>query len=246
MELAHLVSGLRDRDGRIQIAGYYDDVRPPSETERQALREVPDVDQALREELALGRTENGGARLVERLLLPALNVRGLLAGAVGAQAANAIPTEARASIDFRLVPYQTPDGVRAKVEAHLRAQGYEIVHDAPSLDIRRAHPRVVRLDWGAGYPAARTSMDLPVARALVRVVSETTGAPVIRLPTLGGSVGMEVFTRVLGRPVVGLPIVNHDNNQHAADENLRLQNLWDGIEVFAAVMTRLGEVWDTP
>jgi len=246
VELAHLVSGLRDRDGRIQIAGYYDDVRPPSETERQALREVPDVDQALREELALGRTEAGGARLVERLLLPALNVRGLLAGAVGAQAANAIPTEARASIDFRLVPDQTPDGVRAKVEAHLRAQGYEIVHDAPSLDARRAHPRVVRLDWGAGYPAARTSMDLPVARALVRVVSETTGAPVIRLPTLGGSVGMEVFTRVLGRPVVGLPIVNHDNNQHAADENLRLQNLWDGIEVFAAVMTRLGEAWDAP
>ena len=104
----------------------------------------------------------------------------------------------------------------------------------------------MRLDWGAGYPAARTSMDLPVSRALVRAVSETTGAPVIRLPTLGGSVGMEVFTRVLDRPVVGLPIVNHDNNQHAADENLRLRNLWDGIEVFAAVMTRLGELWDAP
>jgi acetylornithine deacetylase/succinyl-diaminopimelate desuccinylase-like protein len=105
---------------------------------------------------------------------------------------------------------------------------------------------LVQLDWGAGYPASRTSMDLPVARALVRVVSEATGAPVIRLPTLGGSVGMEVFTRVLDRPVIGLPIVNHDNNQHAADENLRLQNLWDGIEVFAAVMSRMGEAWDAP
>ena len=246
VEMAHLVASLRDRDGRIQIAGYYDDVRPPSETERQALREVPDADDALRAELALGRTEAGGARLVERILLPALNVRGLVAGAVGAQAANAIPTDARASVDFRLVPDQTPEGVRAKVEAHLRAQGYQIVHDAPSLDQRRAQPRLVRLDWGAGYPAARTSMDLPVSRALVRVVSERAGAPVIRLPTLGGSVGMEVFTRVLGRPVVGLPIVNHDNNQHAADENLRLQNLWDGIEVFAAVMMRLGELWDAP
>src|SRR5206468_6802491 len=68
VELAHLVSGLRDRDGRIQIAGYYKDVRPPSETERQALREVPDVDQALRDELALGRTEADGARLVDRIL----------------------------------------------------------------------------------------------------------------------------------------------------------------------------------
>ncbi|HYU41689.1 MAG TPA: peptidase M20, partial [Vicinamibacteria bacterium] len=63
-------------------------------------------------------------------------------------------------------------------------------------------------------------------------------------PTLGGSVGMELFARILDRPVVGLPIVNHDNNQHAADENLRLQNLWDGIEVYATVMTRLAALWD--
>ena len=66
----------------------------------------------------------------------------------------------------------------------------------------------------------------------------------MRLPTLGGSVGMEVFARVLGQPIIGLPIVNHDNNQHAADENLRLQNLWDSIEVFAAVMTRLDARWE--
>src|SRR5258705_514850 len=104
LELAHLVAGLRDEDGRIQVAGFYDDVRPPTDTERRALRAVPDVDDALRGELALARTEAGGARLVERILLPALNVRGLSSGGVGAMAANAIPTEARASIDFRLVP----------------------------------------------------------------------------------------------------------------------------------------------
>jgi len=67
---------------------------------------------------------------------------------------------------------------------------------------------------------------------------------VIRLPTLGGSVGMELFARILERPVIGLPIVNHDNSQHAADENLRLSNLWDGIEVYAAVMTRLDPLWE--
>src|SRR4029453_19461548 len=77
-----------------------------------------------------------------------------------------------------------------------------------------------------------------------RSVEEASGAPLVRLPTLGGSVGMELFARILDRPVVGLPIVNHDNNQHAADENLRLQNLWDGIEVYAAVLTRVGARWD--
>jgi acetylornithine deacetylase/succinyl-diaminopimelate desuccinylase-like protein len=244
LELAHLVAGLRDEDGRIQVAGFYDDVRPPTDTERQALREVPDVDDALRRDLALARTEAGGARLVERILLPALNVRGLASGAVGALAANAIPTEARASIDFRLVPDQTPLAVREKVEAHLRTLGYDIVRESPTPEARRQRARLVRLDWGPGYPPARTSMDLPFSRALTRAVEEASGAPLVRLPTLGGSVGMELFARILGRPVVGLPIVNHDNNQHAADENLRLQNLWDGIEVYATVMTRLGALWD--
>jgi acetylornithine deacetylase/succinyl-diaminopimelate desuccinylase-like protein len=244
VEMAHLVASLRDGDGRIRVAGFYEDVRPPSDSEREALREVPDVDGALRRELALAATEKGGARLVERLLLPALNVRGLASGAVGARAANAIPTEARASIDFRLVPDQTPAGVRARVEAHLRGLGYDLVHEEPGLDARRARPRLVWLDWGTGYPAARTSMDLPVSRALARAIGEATGSPVIRVPTLGGSLGMEVFARVLGRPIIGLPIVNHDNNQHGADENLRLQNLWDGIEVYASVMTRLDALWD--
>ncbi len=243
VELAHLVAALRDTDGRVLVPRFYDDVKPPTPAERQALAEVPDVDGALREELALGRTEAGGARLVERILLPALNVRGLSSGAVGAEAANAIPVDARASIDLRLVPDQTPEGVRAQVEAHLTSLGYEIVHAAPTVEQRRAAPRLVRLDWGPGYPAARVAMDTEAARAVVRAVEEAVGGPVIRLPTLGGSVGMETFTRILGAPVVGVPIVNHDNNQHGADENLRLANLWQGIEVFAALMGRLESDW---
>ena len=38
-------------------------------------------------------------------------------------------------------------------------------------------------------------------------------------------------------PSIRVPIVNHDNSQHRLDENLRLQNLWDGIEVMAALLT---------
>jgi acetylornithine deacetylase/succinyl-diaminopimelate desuccinylase-like protein len=130
------------------------------------------------------------------------------------------------------------------VEAHLRGLGYDIVEGPASIEDRRHRPRLVSLAWGPGYPAGRTSMDLPVSRALTAAVESAIGAPVIRLPTLGGSVGMELFARILDRPVIGLPIVNHDNNQHASDENLRLQNLWDGIEVYAAVMTRMGPLWN--
>ena len=216
--------------------------RPPTATEQAALAEVPDVDQELRDELALGATEPG--RLVERLLLPALNLRGLASGQVGEKAANAIPTEATASIDFRLVPDQTPEKVRARVEAHLTQQGWHIVHELPDLATRRQHPRLVELEWEAGYPPSRTSMELPVSRAVARVVEESIGAPVVRLPTLGGSLPMYLFEKVLGVPVVGLPIANHDNSQHAANENLRLQNLWDGIEVYAGLLAGLGPALD--
>jgi acetylornithine deacetylase/succinyl-diaminopimelate desuccinylase-like protein len=242
--LAHLIAGLRDADGRILIPGFYDDVRETTDSERRALAEAPDVDRALKEAFGLGATEGGGAPVAERILLPALNVRGLASGTVGASAANAIPSEATASIDFRLVPDQTPEKVRARVEAHLAAQGFFVVREAPDAATRRAHPRIVKLAWGPGYPPARTSMDLPVSRAVTRAVEEAVGGPVIRMPTLGGSVPMRLFQDKTGSPVIGLPIVNHDNNQHAANENLRLQNLWDGIEVYAVIMSRLGPLLD--
>jgi acetylornithine deacetylase/succinyl-diaminopimelate desuccinylase-like protein len=241
--LAHLVAGLRDPDGRIAVPGFYDDVQPPTRAERAALAAVPDADAAIRQDLALQATEASGARLVERLMLPALNVRGLQSGAVGARAQNAIPTEARASIDFRLVPDQTPEKVRERVEAHLRAQGWSIVHSEPSLDARRATPNLVRLDWSGGYPAARTPLDQPFSRRLLSVVDDGLAEPVIALPTLGGSVPMHLFVETFRVPVVGLPIVNHDNSQHAPDENLRLQNLWDGIATFAVTIAGLGDGW---
>ena len=77
-------------------------------------------------------------------------------------------------------------------------------------------------------------MDLPVSRAVARVIEDAAGSPIVQLPTLGGSVPMYLFVDILKTPTVGIPIVNHDNNQHAANENLRLQNLWDGIETCAA------------
>jgi acetylornithine deacetylase/succinyl-diaminopimelate desuccinylase-like protein len=239
VELAHLLAGLRDRDGKITIDGFYDDVRPPTPTERRALSEIPDVDEELRRSFSLAATEAGGAPLPERILLPALNVRGIESGRVGARAANAIPTEATASIDFRLVPDQTPEKVRARLEAHLTAHGYTVVHETPDIAMRRQHARVVKLEWGSGgYPPARTSMDLPIARSVVAAIEEATGGPVIRLPTLGGSVPMHLFAEKVGVPILGVPIANHDNNQHAANENIRLRNLWDGIQMYAALLAR--------
>lgn len=236
--LARLLASMRDDEGRILIDGFHDDVVPPTARERAAIAEMPPIDDALRRDLGLGRVEGGGALLNERIMLPALNVNGIASGQVGEKASNTIQTSARASIDFRLVPAQTHESIRPLVERHLVSQGYTIVREDPDIETRRNHARIVKVTWGSGYPPARTSLDLPLSREIAALMAEAGHAP-LRLPTMGGSVPIHLFQQPHGTPVIVLPIANHDNNQHAANENLRLQNLWDGIELFATLFSGL-------
>jgi acetylornithine deacetylase/succinyl-diaminopimelate desuccinylase-like protein len=242
--LVQLLASMRDPDGRIRIKGFDDQVRNLTKTELQALEGIPDLREDLMDELGLARTEGKGESLETLIMRPAANIRGIQAGGVREQARNAIPTEAHVSIDFRLVPDQTPEYIRERVEEHIRKQGFHIVTADPDPETRRGEANIIRLQWGHGYPAARTRLDLPVSRGLVRAVEGAMGEPIVELPTLGGSVPLYLIQDLLGAEAIGVPIVNHDNNQHARDENLRLQNLWDGIGVFAAILARLGHLWD--
>ena len=237
--LASLIASMRDDQGGIRIHGFDADVRPPTAEELAAIARVPDVEAALRREFEIGGTEGDGRPLNELLMRPALNVRGIEAGRVGVRATNAIPVQARASIDFRLVPAQTPESVRARVEQHLTEHGWTIVRAVPDSAARRKNDRLVLLEWGPGYPPARTSLDIPLAREITALLQAIDRDPV-RLPTLGGSIPMYLFQHPKDTPVILLPIANHDDNQHAPNENLRLQNLWDGIEVFATLFAELG------
>lgn len=241
--MSHLIASMRDRDGRILIDGFYNDVLPPTREERAAIAAAPAADSLLRAELQLARTEADNARLMERIMLPALNVRGIQGGGVERLAANAVPTVARASIDFRLVPRQQPARVRELVEAHVRRQGFHVVRRDPTEEERRAHPAIVKMTWEDGYPASRSDMSSPASRAVLRATALGTGQGVIVVPTSGGSLPLYHFTEVLGAPLITVPMVNHDNNQHASNENLRLQNLFDGIQVYAAIIAHLGALW---
>jgi acetylornithine deacetylase/succinyl-diaminopimelate desuccinylase-like protein len=242
-EIANVIASMRDAEGRIKIADFYAPVTPPSPAESKALAAIPPMDDQLAKTFGLGRTEGNGAKLNRLIMQPALNVRGIRAGAVGYEAANAISTEATASIDFRLVPKQTPELVRRQVEAHLKALGYFVVYDAPDEATRRAHRRVVRLQWEGGYPAARTRLDSPVGVAVGKTMESAVDGPIINMPTLGGSVPMYLFEQKLRVPVLLLPIANYDNNQHSHNENIRLKNLWDGIEIYATMFSDLGKNW---
>ncbi|HMF91359.1 MAG TPA: M20/M25/M40 family metallo-hydrolase, partial [Candidatus Angelobacter sp.] len=241
--LVNLLASMRDSNSHILIPGYYDDVRPLGAAERAALGQMPDVDAQLRQELGLGWTESSGQQLAAAIAQPSLNIRGLESGHVESKAQNAIATEAKASLDLRLVPDQKPEKVRDLVEQFIKKQGFYIVRQTPDLETRRAHAKIIKLSWGAGYPAERTSVDDPAVQPIVNSIEQTLGVPVIKMPMLGGSVPMYLFTDLLKTPVVGVPIVNHDNNQHGANENLRLQNLWDGIEIFAGILAGSERNW---
>lgn len=241
--IANLIASMRDDDGHVKVAGFYDDVRPISAAERAALASLPPIDSTLRVSLGLARTESDNASLAERIMVPALNVRGIRVGGVQETGANVISTEAFASFDIRLVPAQRPDHVREVIERHLVAQGYHLVRDTPDSATRARYPRIARLQWEAGYPAQRAAMDDAFARALLASLSDGARQPPLAVPTLGGSGPGYLFTEVLGAPVVTLPLANYDNNQHAANENLRVGNLWDGIEMYAGLLVRLGKEW---
>lgn len=243
-QLAGILASMRGADGTIGVAGFYDDVRPLDAADREALAGVPRVDEDLLREFDLAWTEGQGQRLEELVMRPALNVRGIQSGAVAEKAANAVPAEARASIDFRLVADQRPERVRELVEAHVRSLGWTVVHEEPDAETKRRAPRLVLLEWEGGYPAYRAPLDAPFSRALVRALAPATGGTLVVMPALGGSIPMELFDRALGLPIALLPIANHDNNQHGPNENLRVRNLRDGVAMHAALLAGLGAAWD--
>lgn len=241
--IANLIASMRDDDGRIKIAGYYDDVRPVSPAEHRAIAALPPYDSTLRRSLGLARTEANDAPLAERIMLPALNVRGIRVGGVRETGSNTIASEAYASFDLRLVPNETPERVQRLVEAHMRTQGYFVTHDSVTLATRLAHPKVARVEWENGYPASRAPMNGAFGRAVLAALNDGAAAPLLALPTMGGSGPTYLFEQVLRVPMITLPIANYDDNQHAANENLRIQNLWNGIETYAALLAGIGTHW---
>jgi acetylornithine deacetylase/succinyl-diaminopimelate desuccinylase-like protein len=237
MMLAQLLASMKADDGRVLIDHFYDGIEPLGEVEKRAIAEAPDYDDTLKQELWLGHTDGGGKKLLELLNLPSLNVRGISSGHTGAQASNVIPASATASIDMRLVKGIDHGEAAERVIEHIRKQGYFVVDKDPDRQTLISHAKVAKvvLDPGS-YNAQRTPMDLPIARRLTETIEQVRG-PVIKLPTSGASLPLIVIQQELGTPTISIPIANHDDNQHTFNENLRIQNLWDGIEVMAAVLT---------
>ncbi|MCP3975654.1 MAG: M20/M25/M40 family metallo-hydrolase [bacterium] len=237
MELAQLLASMKDADGNVIIDGFYDGTQEITTTDRAAVAALPDDDAALRAELGISNTEDNGTGLVLRLLMPSLNIRGFAGGGVGPEAANVIPTHATASIDIRLAPGNDPEDMMDRVEGHISAKGWHIVRDVPDNTTRANHAKVIKVDRNASYPGVRLPTDSGLADSLLNAASVAAGGSVVAVPTFGGSVPLHHFTTILDTPIAITPFANHDNNQHAANENIRVANLWYGIDLMASLMT---------
>lgn len=237
MRLAKLLAGMKDEKGRVLVEGFYEGVVPLGDEEKRALREMPDTDADLMREYGLASAEGEGKSLAELINEPSLNIDGLRSEDVGRQSRTIIPAEATATIDLRLVKGIEPRTQVDRVIAHIKKQGYHIVSREPNLETRLKHPLIARVESERGYPAVRTPMNLPIVTTLIAAVKKAIGKTPVMLPTMGGSGPLWAIDVATKAPQVGVPIVNHDNNQHSSNENLRIQNLWDGIEIFASLLT---------
>jgi acetylornithine deacetylase/succinyl-diaminopimelate desuccinylase-like protein len=238
MMLASLLGSMKDKDGRVVIEGWYADVEPLGEAERQAIAEAPQYDEEIKKALGIVRTEGAGKSLLEMINVPSLNINGFASGDVGDLARNVIPTTATAVLDLRLVKGNDHKRQVQRLIDHVRKQGYNVIDRDPTDAERLQHSLLAKIvARGGGYNAERTNMDLAISKSVVEAVQSTVKEKIVRLPTSGGSLPLSVITQNLKTVTYSVPIANYDNNQHAENENIRIQNLWDGIETFAALMT---------
>ncbi|MDZ7631976.1 MAG: M20/M25/M40 family metallo-hydrolase [Gemmatimonadaceae bacterium] len=243
--VAHFIASIRDPDGTIRIPGFYDDVPAIADADLALARQLSQTDDSVRRSLGLSHTEAANSALGERIMRPALNVRGIRAGNVGGGASNAVPTSASVSIDFRLVPDQQPARIRRLMEQHLAALGYTITGNPADVPRSSDRSRLALVSYDSGYTSVRVPSTLAPVRAISTLMARSYGRDPFVMPILGGSLPLFHFVEQLGATVITVPTVNADNSQHAPNENLRLQNLWDGIAVMAELMTGLGREWPT-
>jgi acetylornithine deacetylase/succinyl-diaminopimelate desuccinylase-like protein len=238
MALAKLLASMKDANNNVTIKGFYDDVVPLTASERRAIDEMPNVDQKLLEEFGLARQEHPESRIELQHNRPTLSVLGLEAGNVYTNTRSAIPGSASARIEMRLVRGLTAAKQVDLLVAHIREQGFHVVDKEPDMATRRKYPLIAEVTrgGGGGLGIAKTSMDDPVTSKAAEAI-RALDQRLVQLPTIGGGLPFGVFSDSLKLPSIGLAVVNFDNNQHAANENIRVGHFWEAIEIFAALVT---------
>ena len=238
LRMAQLLASMKDEDGRVTIPGYYDGITIDANA-RKILAAVPDDPEMIRQKLVFSQPDKVGANYQEALQYPSLNVRGLVCANIGEKANTIVPNEATAEIDLRLVPESNPDQLIGLVKKHIESKGYLILNRKPTDEERLKYPKIVTLlERESRMLPFRTDFGIYPDRWLTAAIVRTFGKQPIKIRMTGGSVPIVPFLRELKLPAIHVPMVNSDNNQHAANENLRLGNYVEGIKTWIAILTQ--------
>jgi acetylornithine deacetylase/succinyl-diaminopimelate desuccinylase-like protein len=225
--LVWALSTLKDRNERVLIDGFYDDVVEPTAEEMEHLRRMAaQRDDDLRrrdlglESFLLGLT---GIQLIKRnLFQPTCTICGIGSGYTGQGSKTVLPSRAIAKLDFRLVPNQRPDDILHKLETHLNQHGFA------DLEVR---------ELGAEHPA-RTPVDSLLSRVIQETTKEIYGRDPIVSPLMAATGPMYELTAQFGIPTVGTGAGYAHGNGHAPNENIRLDDFIQHMKHVALIIDR--------
>ena len=225
--LGEMIAKLHDKNGRVSIPGFYDDVLPLTKKERAAFRRLPFTEKKYAAELGVKVLygEKGYTTLERVWARPTLECNGIWGGFTGEGAKTVLPSRASAKISMRLVPNQTVAGATRQFERYIR----KIAPKTVSVTIRNLH---------GGEPAL-TPIESPGVQAAVAALEKGFGkTPVYQRE--GGSIPIVVqFKRLLGLDTVLLGFGLPDENAHAPDEFINLDNFFGGIRTSAHFFAEL-------
>jgi acetylornithine deacetylase/succinyl-diaminopimelate desuccinylase-like protein len=228
--LAQIVAALKGPDGRIRIPGFYDDVVALTDEERDALMALPFDEEAYREQLGVSALagEVGYAVLERRGARPTLDVNGIWGGFQGEGSKTIIPAHAHAKVSCRLVSDQDPKRVFEQFRDYV-------------LAIAPPGVKVSVTSLGIGSPSL-TPIDHPATQAAARAIESIFGTSPLFIRE-GGSIPIcASFERILGLPVVLAGFTNPDDNAHAPNESLILDNFEKGIRTIARMWHELAGI----
>ncbi|MGM9946301.1 MAG: dipeptidase [Lysinibacillus sp.] len=217
--LAQILASFRDEHGTIQVEGFYDNVRPLSEEERQAYRDLRFDEEALKEEVGVKELfgEKGYSYLEQTWARPTLEINGVFGGFSGEGIKTVLPAEAGAKITCRLVPDQDPDEIVALLKAHVEK------HKPAGVDIT-----ISEFDKGAPYI---TPFDHPVIQAAGRSYERVYEVPTAFIRGGGSIPIVAAFDQILALPVVLMGFGLTSENFHAPNEHFHLENFDKGLRV---------------
>jgi acetylornithine deacetylase/succinyl-diaminopimelate desuccinylase-like protein len=228
--LVNALNALKDEDEDILIRGFRKRINPPSEIDMDLLRNLPDDDETLLQNLGIPEFTlglSGFQRHYAECFLPTCNIHGLHSGYNGPGTKTILPHEAHAMIDFRLVPDQDPDEILILLRQHLDAEGFTDVG-------------VTKLEESL-FPA-RVSSSHPFVVMAMTTAAELTNRPPLVYPSSPASGPLYSFSNGLGLAVVARGCCYPGSAVHAPDEHIRLRDFLEGTREIALLMYRMAEV----